>query len=428
MLILKHGIIFFSEIVCAARKGNLREFRYLLNKVKPNVNFKHSILGDTLLHTSASKGHYKLVKELLDCHAEASMENNFGDTALMEASEGGYHDIVAMLLDHDAGINKRNKHGRTALMIASLKGHHKVVGVLLDHHAGINLKTINGYTALMHASSAGHHEVVKMLLDRHADVNAQNNEGNTALHKLLMKRITPNIVNIVKLLLSQGGDPEILNEENKTVPDLAKETQNQEIESIVEEAIEQKKIESLRKELKKRQAKQIVNKRKQKLKEVSVLNNIVSQLQQNIGEEEKRTEELEKKVFMLLTEINSRNENIENLKSELKTKIKSEEYQSYEKLKQDVIYFEHCIETENYDDVINLDKKKCPICFNEIKSSQKIYQCQKGHIVCEECFNRIIGETKLCPFCKIDIATNPIRNRALEEIIEMETPTHSSSS
>ena len=419
---------FLSDLRFALQEGDLTKFRCLLNTKGPLIDFIFGLSGDTLLHTSASKGRSEFVKELLDHHADASMKNSFGNTALMAASKGGYHDIVAMLLNHDAGIDQGNEDGTTALMIASLEGHHEVVKILLNHYAEVNSKNFDGYTALMYASTKGHHEVVKILLDYHADVNAQNNEGNTALHESLTTQITPNIVNVVKLLLSEGGDLEILNKENKAVLELAKKTQNQDIQSLVNETIEQKNIEFLRNELKKRQAKQIVSKRKKKLKEISVLNNNVSQLQQKIRDEKERTEELEKKVEMLLTEISNRNEKIENLKSELKIKIEGEEYRSYEKLKQDVVYFEHCVKTENYDDVINLDKRECPICFNEMKSSQKIYQCQKGHIVCEECFNRIIEGTKLCPFCKIDIATNPIRNRALEEIIETETPTHSSSS
>lgn len=419
---------FLSDLRFALQEGDLTKFRCLLNTKGPLIDFIFGLSGDTLLHTSASKGRSEFVKELLDHHADASMKNSFGNTALMAASKGGYHDIVAMLLNHDAGIDQGNEDGTTALMIASLEGHHEVVKILLNHYAEVNLKNFDGCTALMYASTKGHHEVVKILLDYHADVNAQNNEGNTALHESLTTQITPNIVNVVKLLLSEGGDLEILNKENKAVLELAKKTQNQDIQSLVNETIEQKNIEFLRNELKKRQAKQIVSKRKKKLKEISVLNNNVSQLQQEIRDEKDRTEELEKKVEMLLTEISNRNEKIENLKSELKIKIEGEEYRSYEKLKQDVVYFEHCVKTENYDDVINLDKRECPICFNEMKSSQKIYQCQKGHIVCEECFNRIIEGTKLCPFCKIDIATNPIRNRALEEIIETETPTHSSSS
>ena len=419
---------FLSDLRFALQEGDLTKFRCLLNTKWPLIDFIFGLSGDTLLHTSASKGRSEFVKELLDHHADASMKNSFGNTALMAASKGGYHDIVAMLLNHDAGIDQGNEDGTTALMIASLEGHHEVVKILLNHYAEVNSKNFDGYTALMYASRKGHHEVVKILLDYYADVNAQNNEGNTALHESLTTQITPNIVNVVKLLLSEGGDLEILNKENKAVLELAKKTQNQDIQSLVNETIEQKNIEFLRNELKKRQAKQIVSKRKKKLKEISVLNNNVSQLQQEIRDEKDRTEELEKKVEMLLTEISNRNEKIENLKSELKIKIEGEEYRSYEKLKQDVVYFEHCVKTENYDDVINLDKRECPICFNEMKSSQKIYQCQKGHIVCEECFNRIIEGTKLCPFCKIDIATNPIRNRALEEIIETETPTHSSSS
>ena len=412
---------FLSDLRFALQEGDLTKFRCLLNTKGPLIDFIFGLSGDTLLHTSASKGRSEFVKELLDHHADASMKNSFGNTALMAASKGGYHDIVAMLLSHDAGIDQGNEDGTTALMIASLEGHHEVVKILLNHYAEVNLKNLDGYTALMYASTKGHHEVVKILLDYHADVNAQNNEGNTALHESLTTQITPNIVNVVKLLLSEGGDLEGISE-------LAKKTQNQDIKSLVNETIEQKNIEFLRNELKKREAKQIVSKRKKKLKEISVLNNNVSQLQQKIRDEKERTEELEKKVEMLLTEISNRNEKIENLKSELKIKIEGEEYRSYEKLKQDVVYFEHCVKTENYDDVINLDKRECPICFYEMKSSQKIYQCQKGHIVCEECFNRIIEGTKLCPFCKIDIATNPIRNRALEEIIETETPTHSSSS
>lgn len=412
---------FLSDLRFALQEGDLTKFRCLLNTKGPLIDFIFGLSGDTLLHTSASKGRSEFVKELLDHHADASMKNSFGNTALMAASKGGYHDIVAMLLSHDAGIDQGNEDGTTALMIASLEGHHEVVKILLNHYAEVNLKNFDGYTALMYASTKGHHEVVKILLDYHADVNAQNNEGNTALHESLTTQITPNIVNVVKLLLSEGGDLEGISE-------LAKKTQNQDIKSLVNETIEQKNIEFLRNELKKREAKQIVSKRKKKLKEISVLNNNVSQLQQKIRDEKERTEELEKKVEMLLTEISNRNEKIENLKSELKIKIEGEEYRSYEKLKQDVVYFEHCVKTENYDDVINLDKRECPICFYEMKSSQKIYQCQKGHIVCEECFNRIIEGTKLCPFCKIDIATNPIRNRALEEIIETETPTHSSSS
>ena len=419
---------FLSDLRFALQEGDLMKFRCLLNTKGPLIDFIFGLSGDTLLHTSASKGRSEFVKELLDHHADASMKNSFGNTALMAASKGGYHDIVAMLLSHDAGIDQGNEDGTTALMIGSLEGHHEVVKMLLNHHAEVNLKNFDGYTALMYASTKGHHEVVKILLDYHADVNAQNNKGNTALHESLTTQITPNIVNVVKLLLSEGGDLEILNKENKAVLELAEKTQNQDIKSLVNETIEQKNIEFLRNELKKREAKQIVSKRKKKLKEISVLNNNVSQLQQEIRDEKERTEELEKKVEMLLIEISNKKEKIENLKSEVKIKIEGEEYRSYEKLKQDVVYFEHCVKTENYDDVINLDKRECPICFNEMKSSQKIYQCQNGHILCEECFNRIIEGTKLCPFCKIDIATNPIRNRALEEIIETETPTHSSSS
>ena len=52
-----------------------------------------------------------------------------------------------------------------------------------------------------------------------------------------------------------------------------------------------------------------------------------------------------------------------------------------------------------------------------------IFQCSQGHLLCENCFKRVSDSTKVCPFCKRDVVTAPIRNirnRALEEAIENE--------
>ena len=43
------------------------------------------------------------------------------------------------------------------------------------------------------------------------------------------------------------------------------------------------------------------------------------------------------------------------------------------------------------------DHLECPVCL-EIPKSTKIYQCENGHIVCEQCFSK--SAVKICPLCR----------------------------
>ena len=75
-------------------------------------------------------------------------------------------------------------------------------------------------------------------------------------------------------------------------------------------------------------------------------------------------------------------------------------------------------ETKKAQSISKIDKD-CPICMDEMKSL-KIFQCPEGHILCEKCYEKICDTTKLCPFCKVDVSAQPIRNRILENIIQNE--------
>ena len=98
----------------------------------------------------------------------------------------------------------------------------------------------------------------------------------------------------------------------------------------------------------------------------------------------------------------------------------NEGFKLYEKIKENIKYLERCIHTETFDDVIQLTKIECLICLNKMRPSKKIYQCQSGHIFCEECFGKIKERTKTCSSCKVDIASTPIWYRALQEVIKEE--------
>ena len=377
-----------------------------------NARYVDDDSNDTLLHKAAEKGYCEIVNELLKHHADINAHNNDGYTALMLATLQERDGIVNKLLTHQADVNAPDKDGYTALMLAALRGNHKIVKELLSQRADANIQTNNGFTALMMASSRNHNQITIELCNHDADVNLQDSAGNTALHLALLN-ITDITINTVKLLLSDKTNVEKVNEENKSIIQLARESQQKNILHLIEDFAEQKEIEAAKRELKKLQAKQIIKKRKKKLQEISALKDEVYDLSQKIIQVKTKNAELEE-------EIKKNCEKMKTWQCALKSKIENEDFKSYEKLKEDIEYFDRCMETEKFDDVVQLAKRECPVCFIEMRANKKIYQCQSGHICCEECFCRIKEGTKICPFCTVDIISNPIRCSALEEVIEEE--------
>ena len=57
------------------------------------------------------------------------------------------------------------------------------------------------------------------------------------------------------------------------------------------------------------------------------------------------------------------------------------------------------------------DVLECPICLT-VPREGPIFQCENGHIVCKECFEKIVE----CPQCKSKMPK--CRNLHLEKIIE----------
>ena len=214
----------------------------------------------------------------------------------------------------------------------------------------------------MLASKYKHTQIVTELINHNADVNLQDNNGNTALHSALLEKVNDTIINIVKSLLSDFTYSEKLNKENKSVIQLAKESKNQEIIDLIEDFLDKKKIEAAKRELKKLQVHQMIKKRKRKLLRLNAVNDEVLDLQQKINQKKTRNTELEE-------ELNKNRQEVKTWQCLLKRKIESEDFKTYKKLKEENKYFERCYETEEFDNVLQPQKRECPICFNEIRTN-----------------------------------------------------------
>lgn len=99
-----------------------------------NVNAKASQAGQTALMLAVSHGRTEMVKALLACGADASVQDDDGSTALMCACEHGHGEIVALLLATSAcNVTLADNDGSTALSIAVESGQKDIAALLHKH-------------------------------------------------------------------------------------------------------------------------------------------------------------------------------------------------------------------------------------------------------------------------------------------------------
>lgn len=181
------------------------------------------------------------VEDYLDSFEEVSstlleyivnMVDNNGNTAMHYAVSHGNFDVVSILLDSKVcNINKMNAAGYTCIMLVSLaqvrsETHRQVVKRLFQL-ADVNIRAKqHGQTALMLAVSHGRLDMVKLLLEAGADPNIQDTDGSTAL----MCAAEHGHIDIVKHILAHPDcDPSIVDCDGSTALAIAMEAGNRDI-------------------------------------------------------------------------------------------------------------------------------------------------------------------------------------------------------
>ncbi|MES2400909.1 MAG: ankyrin repeat domain-containing protein [Pseudomonadota bacterium] len=120
----------------------------------------------------------KVVKALLAAPTlDLNALNTKGESPLMLAVFNGDLDLAAQMIKKGADVNKT---GWTPLHYAATKGHLPLISLLIENHAYIDAESPNGSTPLMMASMYGSAEAVKLLLDEGADPQLRNQQGLTA--------------------------------------------------------------------------------------------------------------------------------------------------------------------------------------------------------------------------------------------------------
>ena len=358
---------------------------------------------------------------LLEKGALVDKVSNVGETALIYASLAGNIEVCKLLTESNAEINKQDDHGLTALMVACSSNQSKVCEYFLKNNAAINFKDKTGNAALHHAVQGKSYDVVKLLIHQGADTNSRNFAGESILD-IANATNDQNIVSCIQEYTNENLDTEI-EEAKKTLKIL-------EIKHIID--TKRKNIMKMNEEKTK-----LIDYENCLLKEKNqgeILQNDIEFLIQHINETFKRLneyksentaaktllqKECEEMVESMLEQVSNTREIISKMEREIKTLEKKTE--SYEQQKHEYEFFKKNFEEGKYDKIIKEVSKECPICYERMGPPVKIFQCSEGHLICEKCFTKIRDSMKVCPYCNQDVISNPIRNRALEEIIENET-------
>ncbi len=145
-----------------------------------------------------------------------TVDGERGETGLILALREG-HKAVASLLMKTPGINLEAKarNGDTALMIAAYKSDKATVETLLSLEAEVNRP---GWTALHYAAAVGANDIVKLLLDASAYIDAESPNMTTPL----MMAARGGHILTVKLLIDEGADLTLKNDQGLSALDLAK--------------------------------------------------------------------------------------------------------------------------------------------------------------------------------------------------------------
>lgn len=142
---------------------------------------------------------------------------------------------VARLLAElpDLDVEARNPSGETALMLAAIRGQTDVVQTLLRRGAQVNQA---GWTALHYAAThdgAAAVDITRLLLAQQPQVNALSPNGTTPL----MMAAQYGGREVVALLLQQGADPMLRNQQGLSAADFAMRAQRADVVELLAAAM-----------------------------------------------------------------------------------------------------------------------------------------------------------------------------------------------
>lgn len=167
----------YEDFFAAIRKDDAQAVTELIRRgFEPNTPDPD---GHHPLMLAVRTGSLKAAEALAKApKVQVDPRNANDETPLMLAALRGHTDLVRTLIARDADVNKT---GWTPLHYAATNGHLAIIQLLIETHAYIDAESPNGTTPLMMAAHYGTPQAVRLLLDEGADPTLKNQQGLSAI-------------------------------------------------------------------------------------------------------------------------------------------------------------------------------------------------------------------------------------------------------
>ncbi|KAJ5226626.1 uncharacterized protein N7469_006632 [Penicillium citrinum] len=224
-----------SALFWAATHGSLKTVQHLLDaganvrwnsdywkmsrpwgKRAPYLRIPAFELREHPISYAATNGHMDIVQQLLQEGADINFKDRDGRGLLALAARNGHFALVKMLISRNVCQLLCNRHGQRSISDAASQGHNEIADFLLSEFSRLPFFsrhpkfTIQAEMQWMlyYAAQCGDQSRIKDLVASGADVNFRFKFAtSTPLYAAVASAPSP--VNVVKLLLELGADPNI---------------------------------------------------------------------------------------------------------------------------------------------------------------------------------------------------------------------------
>ena len=172
------------------------------------------------------------IQQLLNRGFDANTPDPQGVTGLMMALQEPSPKASQVLINWSkTDLNALNASGESPLMMAAIKGEFDLAQKLIAKDAAVN-KT--GWTPLHYAATAGDLKMISLLLEQHAFIDAESPNRSTPLMLASMYG-SPDAV---RLLLTEGADPRVKNQQGLSAIEFADQADRPDIAELIRKFVQ----------------------------------------------------------------------------------------------------------------------------------------------------------------------------------------------
>jgi ankyrin repeat protein len=186
---------------------------------------------------AATRGDLGTLQRLIAAGGSLEVANGAGETPLLLAVKNNQLAAAVLLIEAGSNINAQAANRDSPWLLAGALGRTEMLRHMIPKGPDFSLRNRFGGNALIPACERAHVDTVKLLLTTKIDVNHVNNLGWTCLLEIvILGDGGPRHVEVTKLVLAAGADPNIADKDGTSPLAHARAKGQREIGQLIEAA------------------------------------------------------------------------------------------------------------------------------------------------------------------------------------------------